>query len=76
MEVLYCGDTLVFVVFSEVITLVLAKSDAGDVVTSVCKPLGELHIRHSVAHFLVDRLNKRASADVAAREDWCQISHY
>ena len=55
--------------------LVLAKSDAGDVVSSVCKPLGELHIRHSVAHLLVNRLNQWAAADVAAREDWREISH-
>jgi hypothetical protein len=49
---------------------VLAKGDAGDVVSSVRKPLGKLHIGHSVAHLLVDRLNQGASADVAARKDW------
>jgi hypothetical protein len=60
----------VFVVFGKVVTLVLAKGDAGDVVTSVCKPLGKLHIGHTVAHLLVDRLNQRAAANVAARQDW------
>jgi hypothetical protein len=58
------------VVFGEVITLVFAKSDAGNVVPSVRKPLGKLHIGHSVAHLLIDRLNQRASADVTARKDW------
>lgn len=60
---------------SEVLTLVLAKGDSADVVPSILEPCRDDLVWDLVFHLLVDGVDQRAAADVAAREDWCEISH-
>ncbi len=52
------------------LALVVAESDAADVLRILIKPLGDLDVWHTISHLLVDGLDEGATADVAASEDW------
>jgi len=54
----------------EVLALVVAESDAADVLRVLVKPLGDLNVWHPVAHLLVDGLDEWATADVASSQHW------
>lgn len=62
----HCLLAETLVLLHQMLALVLAEGDAADVLRILLEPVRDLLVWHALAHLLVDGLDQRTAADVAA----------